>query len=115
LAERDADSVLWRRVGGEFVVSATQVLDERVPGRDGSSRGQSFQSAHRPQPALEPTVIGFDDVVWVPLQHVPRARRPLVDHARIHRCPVGGDLTRSWTESHRASAEGPRGPGVATR
>jgi hypothetical protein len=60
-------------------------------------------------------VVSFDDVVRVPVQHVPRARRPLVDDSRIHRCPVGSGLNRSGTESHRASAEGPRGPGVATR
>jgi hypothetical protein len=46
---------------------------------------------------------------------MPRSRDELLDHSRIHRCPVGGDLNRSGTESHRASEEGPRGPGVATR
>ena len=29
--ERQADSIVWRDVGGEFVVAAAQVLHERVP------------------------------------------------------------------------------------
>ena len=107
--------MVWRQVGGEFVVSAAQVLDERVPSHDGAQRADRLQSAHRPQPAFEPTVIGVYDVIRVMLEDMPRSRDELIDHARIHRCPVGGDLTRSGTESHRASAEGPRGPGVATR
>src|SRR5262249_1920653 len=36
LGESDAEPVVDGDVGGEFVVGAAQVLDERVPGRDGA-------------------------------------------------------------------------------
>jgi hypothetical protein len=43
----------------EFVVAASQVLDERVPSADHSGRAEPFRT-HRFQPGFEPTVIGFD-------------------------------------------------------
>ena len=54
----------------EFVVAAAEVLDERVPGTDDSGRVEPFQAAHRPQPGLEPAVIGLDRVVRVLLHDV---------------------------------------------
>ena len=55
-------------VDGDLVVAAAQILHERVTGRDGTQRPQGLQSAHRPQPSLEPTVVGFHRVVRVLLE-----------------------------------------------
>jgi hypothetical protein len=97
LAERDADSVVSQQVGCEFVVSATQVLDERVPRRDGSSRAQSFQSSHRAQSGFEPTVVRFDDICSRPSPA--RAARPAPARRSRTDTPVpGSDLNRSGTE-----------------
>jgi hypothetical protein len=50
----------------EFVVSASQVLDERVTA-DHHSRGPvPFQIAHRSQPHFQQGVVGFHPVVRVP-------------------------------------------------
>jgi len=56
--------VSCRQVDTEFIVAAAQVLDEGVPG-DGPQGAVAFQSAHRPQPGLEPAVVGFHPVVGV--------------------------------------------------
>src|SRR4051812_9080298 len=76
--ERDADPVVYRDVGSQFVVAAAQVLHECVPGRDGACGGQSFESAHRPQPRLEPAMIGFHPIVLVLLGHMASGRDELV-------------------------------------
>ena len=34
--ERDADPIVFRQARGQVIVSAAQILDERVPGSDGS-------------------------------------------------------------------------------
>jgi hypothetical protein len=85
-------------------VAAAQVLYEGVPGRNGAQRGQAFESAHRPQPRLEPAVVGLDHVVRVSLGDMPR-RRELVEQPRVDRCPVGGDLDRGEPEPQRAGEE----------
>ena len=56
-----------RDVGREFIVAAAQVLDERVPGADDPRGPAALQSAHRPQPRFQPSVIYLDPVVRVPL------------------------------------------------
>jgi hypothetical protein len=64
------------RVGidSEFIVAASEVLDEGVPSTDHLGRTKLFQSTHRPQPGLEPTVIGFDGIIGVLLGEVTRSR-----------------------------------------
>ena len=59
-------------VGGEFIVTTAEVLDERVPGGDDPCGAVAFQAAHRPQPSLQPAVIGLDRVVRVLLNDVQR-------------------------------------------
>jgi hypothetical protein len=49
-------------VGGQFVVAATQVLDEGVPRTDHLCRPEPFQAAHRSQPEFQFAVIGFDHI-----------------------------------------------------
>jgi hypothetical protein len=59
-------------VGGEFIVAAAQILDESVPGGDDPRGPVAFESAHRPEPGLQPPVICFDRAVGVPLDGVQR-------------------------------------------
>jgi hypothetical protein len=47
LVEGGVDPVVPWYVSREFVVSTAKVLYERVPGRDGASGGEAFQSTHR--------------------------------------------------------------------
>jgi hypothetical protein len=47
LVEGGAYSFVHRYVNSEFVVPEVKVLYERVPGRDGASRGEALQSTHR--------------------------------------------------------------------
>src|SRR4051794_18233553 len=90
--ERQPDLIMGGHAGGEFVVAASEVLDECVAGGDRAQRADRLQPIHRSQPGLETSVIGFDSVVRVLLKDVSRGRGELVDHARVDRCPVGGDL-----------------------
>jgi len=63
--ERDAGPLVRVVVDGEFVVAAAEVLQERVTGRDSLQGPGAFESAHRPQPGFESSVVGFDRVVRV--------------------------------------------------
>jgi hypothetical protein len=72
-----------RYVGGEFVVATAEVLHEGVPsGDDGRGTG-SLESPHGSQSRLEPTVIGLDGIVGVPLQDVTGIGHQLVEHLRV--------------------------------
>jgi hypothetical protein len=50
-------------------------------------------------------VISFHGVVGVLLQDVPAARNQVIEHARVDRCPVGGDLRRRWSAGQRPGEE----------
>jgi putative transposase len=54
------------------VQAAAQILDEGMPGSEDPHGTMAFQSAHRPQPGLEPPVIGLDRVVRVALDDMQR-------------------------------------------
>ena len=82
---RNADG----HVDGVRVVSAAQVLHERAPGREHSQRGDARESVHRPQPGLEPAMIGLDLVVRVSLEDVPGGPCELLDGSRVDPRPVG--------------------------
>jgi hypothetical protein len=69
----------------DLVLSAAQVLHERVPSRRGARRAGRLQSAHGPQSGLEPAVIGFDAAVRVLLEDLPRGRDELVDDVAASR------------------------------
>jgi hypothetical protein len=103
--EGDANPIVQGEVGGDRVVAAPEVLHECVPSCDRARRGQSAESAHWPQPCLEPTVIGFDAVVRVLLGDVPRGRLQLVEYARVDRRSIGGDLSRDAPDAQRADEE----------
>jgi hypothetical protein len=61
--KRGADTNAGRMIDDEFVVSAPQVLHERVAGGDRAGRADLFESAHWTEPVFEAAMIGFDDVV----------------------------------------------------
>ena len=61
--ERGRDSIPERDVDSKFVVTSAEVLHEGVSGRKNDSGPDSFESPHRAQPRLEPTVISLDPVV----------------------------------------------------
>jgi hypothetical protein len=50
----------WISIPTEFVVAATEVLDERVPSTDHAGRAELRQTPHGSQPRLESSVIGLD-------------------------------------------------------
>jgi hypothetical protein len=66
LAEGLADPVAARDAGGEFAVAAAEVLGEGVPGSHDDPRGPVSQAAHRPQPGLQPAMIGPDLAARLP-------------------------------------------------
>jgi hypothetical protein len=78
LVEGCAEAVAVRDVGGEFVVAAAQILDERMPGGDDPREVVAFESAHWPQPGLQPPMIGFDRVIGVTLGGVQRGGDQLI-------------------------------------
>jgi hypothetical protein len=107
LVECCGDPVAGGNVGGEFIVAAAEVLDERVPGRNDPRGPLTFQSAHRPQPRFQSVMVGLDWVVRVPLDGMQRRGDQLIEDPRISRCPVGGDLGWDRACAQRAGEEPP--------
>jgi hypothetical protein len=58
--------------GGEFVVAAAEVLQEREPGDDDFRGAVGAQAAPGSQPVFEPAVVRLDSVVRTPFHVVPR-------------------------------------------
>lgn len=58
LRASSAKAVLGVGIKIEFVVAASEVLDEGVSGADHAG-DRPFQAPHRPQSGLEPSLIGF--------------------------------------------------------
>ena len=56
-------------VDTEFVVAATDVLDERVTTNDRARGLVAFEATHRTEPRFQATVISFDPIVRI-LIHV---------------------------------------------
>jgi len=78
----------------QLVVSAAKVLHQGIPGQHDRGTAVLFAPAHRPQPRLHPPVVALDAVVGVLVGPMPRRRQQVIEHRRIRRCPVGGDLDR---------------------
>ena len=72
-----------------------------------------FQSAHRPEPGLQPAVICLDRVVRVLLDGVQRRGHQLVENPRVNGRAVGRDLGRDRARGHCLGKEAPRGCQVA--
>jgi hypothetical protein len=75
-------------------MSASKVLHERMPGNDHPRTAVLFEPAHRDAAAPSAAVVAFDAVVGVLVGPMPRRCQQLIEHRRIRRCPVGGDLDR---------------------
>jgi hypothetical protein len=58
-----------------------------MTGGESCRRTEAFESAHRPKPSLQPTMIGFDPVVAILLGHVHRGWDQFVEDP-----PVRGGL-----------------------
>jgi hypothetical protein len=84
----------WAEVHAEFVVAAAQILDEGVTGTDHTGRAEPLQTVHRPQPGLEPTMIGFDRVIGVLLHDVASAGQQLIEHTRVRGAAKVTDRSR---------------------
>jgi len=88
-------------------VAAAEVLDERVPGGQDPRGPVAFQAAHRPQPRLQPAMVGLDGVVRVALDGMQRRRNQLARDPLIGRGLVGGDLGRDGAAAQRPGEEPP--------
>ncbi len=98
------------RVGSEFVVTTSQVLNERMPS-DHETRGPvCLQPAHRPKPGFEPAVITLAPVVLILPSVMERRRDQLIDHVSQRRCTVGARSGR-W----RGTVSPQRYPACGTR
>ena len=64
-------------------MAMADVLDKRVPGGDYLYAAELFELAHRSSSGFQPSVIGFDRVVWVLLGDMTGGRRQLLEHPRV--------------------------------
>jgi hypothetical protein len=83
-----------RLVDRELVVSASQGLDEGMPGDHDAGAAFLFEPSHRPQPCLQAAVTGLDSVVGIPLGAVPGRLEQVVQHRQVGQGSVGDDLDR---------------------
>lgn len=90
--ERVLDPPVWARVGAELVVPAADVLHQGVTADDHTGGVIAFESAHRPEPRFEPSVIAFDTVVRILLGVVKRRGYEALDRGPQRWCSVGHDL-----------------------
>ena len=112
LGECCREAQRWRGVGGEFVVAAAEVLHEGVAGGDPRGRAEPFQPAHRPQPGLQPAVIGFDPVVRVLLGDVRGGRDQFVEHPQVWAGPGRWSPRPAPARAQRPGEEPPGGGSV---
>jgi len=101
--------------GGDLVVTAADVLHERVPGHYGPRGAVVFESADRSMSGFEPAVVTLDWVVGVLLDGVHRGRDQLVEDPRVGRCPVAGDLNRDRWGSEGLGEDPARGSVITMR
>jgi hypothetical protein len=76
-------------IGGDFVVATAQVLDQRIASGQNAGGPVVFESAHRPEPGFQPSVIGFDQVARVP-GGVQRGWDEIIQDPRISRGGTNG-------------------------
>src|SRR4029453_12854868 len=95
LVERGGNSKAYWLLDCQLVVPAANVMDEGVSGDRDPGAVVLFEPGHRPEPRLQPPVVAFDAVVGVLVGPMPRRRQQVIEHCRIPRCPVGGDIDRS--------------------
>jgi hypothetical protein len=66
-----------------------------MPGDDHPGTAVLLEAAHRSQPRRQPAVVALDAVVGVAVGTMPRRRQQLLQHGRVHRRLIGGDLGRA--------------------
>ena len=81
-----------RLLDSQLVVPAQNVLDQACPAITTLALRSYFEPSHRPQPRLQPAVVGLDPVVGVLLGSMPRCRQQLLQHDRVGRRPICGHL-----------------------
>ena len=74
LIERDGHPPVRRLLDSQLVVPAPNVPHERVPGDYDPGTAVLPEPAHRPQPRLQPAMVGLDPVVGVPVGAMPGRR-----------------------------------------
>lgn len=92
--ERVLDAAMGARVDAEFVVTAADVLHERVTTNDHPGSVIAFESTHRTEPRFESAVITFDAVVRILLGVVKRGWHETFDRSPQRWGPVGHDFDR---------------------
>ncbi len=98
----------------EFVVTASQVLDERVTA-DHDRRGPvRSQTSHRAKPRVESPVIALDPVVRILRGVVERVGERFVDNAQQRCGQIRGDLRRSFATGQQCFEEPGRSCEVAS-
>ena len=105
--ERGGDAERRRSVVSEFVVAASKVLDESVPGDDHLRGTFGPQATHRPEPVFQSAVVGLDRVIREPLDVMPGRRDQLVEHHRVDRGCVGDHFGRNYLQRRQGSGEEP--------
>ena len=91
----------------EFVVAASQVLDERMTADHGCRGAIGSQTAHRAKPCVESSVVALDAVVRI-LRGVVYRIGKLVDEAQQRCRQIRGDLLRSFAARlHHLEEPGP--------
>src|SRR5829696_8686694 len=90
--ERDGQSPGRRLFNGQLVVSAPNVLHQRMAGDDDPGTAVLFEPAHRPQSRLQPAVVALDAVIGVLVGAMPCRWQQRRQHRRVDRRPIGCDL-----------------------
>jgi hypothetical protein len=75
-------------------VTAADVLDKGMPGDDSPGADVGLEAAHRSQSSFQLGMVGFDPVVGVVLDVMPRLGKDLVEHPEIARGLVGHRFDR---------------------
>ena len=99
----------WVGIDSEFVMTASEVLDEGVPGSGYSCAAELFEPAHGSQAGFQPSMIGFDRVVSVLLGDMAGGGHQLVEHPRVGGRVISGDLTRRRPVLQGTGKESPGG------
>ena len=84
-------------------------MDEGVPGSNYSCAAELFEPAHGTQSGIQPSVIGFDRVIFVLLGDMAGGRYQLVEYPRVGGRVISGDLNRGRPVFQGASEESPGG------
>jgi hypothetical protein len=93
-------------------VAAAEVLHKGMAGGDSRRRWEAFESAHRPQPGLQPSMIGFDAGIAVLLGDVRCRWDQFVQHPQVRTGLVRGHLDRRRTATQSPEEEPAGGRGI---